>query len=61
MKQWRVGGRNTDSTGATGRPGADGSTFGKLVIGGIDLTALSWLITSRGGGSGLVRGPPSDS
>lgn len=52
------GERNTGSTGATG---AVGSAFCTFVICGIDLTALSWLITSRGGGSGLVRGPPTGS
>lgn len=54
-------GRGERNTGSAGATGAVGSTFCTFVNCGIDLTALSWLITSRGGGSGLVRGPPTGS
>lgn len=43
----------------TGSTAAVGSTVLMFVTNGIDLSALSWSITSCGGGRGLVCGPPT--
>lgn len=48
---WNTRNQNTGSAGAVG------STVSKFLTFGIDLTASSYSITSRGGGSGLARGP----
>ena len=51
----------TGSTAAVGSTEAVGSTVLKFVTCRIDLTALSWSITSCGGGRGLLHEPPTGS